>query len=159
MAVLRQNLQAVDLLRGVQWITQYLWFLPSDPIFAKALSRGSLLSTLAGLYAATKEPAGSAANVVDTRKPAVDNEESLTVQREMESAPFSAVQICMRSVLEALWERLGSLPEASIGQPFQHLASSLKEESRVPPRLMQLCCPLLDRACLALQVRPYLLSI
>lgn len=68
------------------------------------------------------------------------------------SERFSTLQICMRSILEALAERLGGLPEALDRQALVIEWEDADCKTNLHPRLLQLCCPLLDQARIALKV-------
>ena len=143
-SILAQKLNPVDLLRAVQWTAQYLWFLPSDPASARLELCSSVLQKLAGLQISSTTP-----SMQGLRK----GTEEATGHERWTTTPrcFSTVQICIRSVLEALAERLGGLPEAT-RQPRDDINwKEAESKAQIHPRLIQLCCPLLDQARLALQ--------
>ena len=142
--ILAQKLAPVDLLRAVQWTAQYLWFLPSDPSSARLVPYSSILQKLAELHISSLTP---------SREGRGDGTGGAAWHKTLTKIPgcFSTLQVCMRSVLEALAERLGGLPDADSQQlgAFSWLEAESKAQL---PRLFQLCCPLLDQARLALQV-------
>ncbi len=151
-SILAQRLAPIDMLRAVHWVAQYFWFLPCDPSSASLPPCSSILQFFSQLHLSSKTPIEQ--DVVLSGK---------AVQR-LDSPPdpgagfpsrcqFSTLQICMRSVLEALAERLGGLPEVN---NQQHEGADWREadsRAQVHERLLQLCCPLLDQARIALQAR------
>jgi len=135
-AILEKATHPLDLLRTVQWVSKYLWFLSWDPVSASSPYFVNLLTTLAELQGVARP----------TPPPKVP---------EGAGGSFTGLGLCMRSVLDGLWERLGGRPgEASEGgvPPWATGAGGGEAAAEVDPRLMQLCCPLLDQARLNLQV-------
>lgn len=149
--ILSQQLAAVDLLRAVQWISQFLWFLPSDSSAAKLTPCSPVLQKLAQLHASSMIPSRMGSEA--------DSDGALDLQ-PLEASDtglpgafrrFSTLQICIRSVLEALAERLGGLPEAVDQQQPVIEWEDAGSKTQLHPRLLQLCCPLLDQARIALE--------
>ena len=151
-STLNQHLATVDLLRAVQWIAQFFWFLPSDPSSAKLTPCSTVLQKLAELHAGSMIPSKRGSQTQA-------REESSLLQLEISdtgltgaSQSFSTLQVCMRSIIEALAERLGGLPEAADQQHIVIEWEDADSKTQLHPRLLQLCCPLLDQARIALKV-------
>ena len=106
------------------YVFRYLWFLPWDPGSACSQYFSAVLSTLAALHRSSSlQPL---------------------------SAAFSSVQLCLRSLLDGLSERMGGfnadVADRSGGLPFSAVGGE------VDAGLMQLCCPQLEQSRWALQV-------
>ena len=149
-------MKPVDLLRAVQWATQYLWFLPSDR--TSHTQCASLLSKLAELQAVSKLSEGWQTSEFKDSDLAAQYRSNKDAGNDDSCSSMSSVQLCMRSVLDALWERLGSAPEAQPASALKGCLRSNDADNPVHPRLMQLCLPLLDQARLALQVSCFPIS-
>lgn len=190
-AILGQAMDTTDLLRRVQWISKYLWFLSWDPASAKSPYFSSLLRTLAGLHevgrTATQPLADSilraecsgdgqssdpvvpgsisrarlhgASRTADHGAADTGSGESGSCEGQggvsTAGGSFTGLGLCMRSVLDSLWERLGGRP----GVPVEGVLPEWPAGAggggvvlEVDSRLMQLCCPLLEQARLSLQV-------
>lgn len=147
-SVVAQKLAPIDLLRMVHWTAQYLWFLPSDPSSARLLPCKSILQQFTKLHFSTLTP--SKQGLEDGTGGVIEQKQDTILS----NAPgcFSTLQICIRSVLEALAERLGGWPEADSLQLTIINWQDIDCRAQIHPRLLQLCCPLLDQARLALQV-------
>lgn len=151
--ILRQDLQPADLLRAVHCTAQYLWFISSEAFATGLQPCSGLLSLLASEYTACRQPLEG---LMHRESPSGGFTSPGSQAKEGWSSRSSSMSlhVCMRSVLETLWERLGSLPNAQ-GRPDPRvLRSQPPKDVQLPPRLLQLCCPLLDQARLALQVGP-----
>lgn len=134
----------------MQWISQYLWFLPLDPTAAKSRYYSSLIRLLARLHPSLSLTAAGAQTGSVDRGPA---KASAAGRSSDELRPrITSLQVCMRSVLESLWARLGALPELSHEEGGDFTAARDVLVTTLDPRLIQLCCPLLNQARLALQV-------
>ena len=125
-----------NLLLTVYLITQYLWFVPWDPGTLETPDFEMLVSNLSELHNSTALRPGSKA--------------------------FSTTQLCLRSLLEILWGRIGVSPGEAYAQGGKSPAHNRWElqtedeasttDKQVDPRLVQLCCPTLDQARSALKV-------
>jgi hypothetical protein len=150
-AILGQATEPIDLLRLVQWISKYLWFLSWDSASAKSPYFSSLLRTLAGLQGVGRTADRGA---TDTGRGDLGPGEGRGGVATA-SGSFTGLGLCMRSVLDSLWERMGGKP----GLPIEGVllnwpagAGGGEDALEVDSRLMQLCCPLLEQARLNLQV-------
>lgn len=134
-ALLRVN-SSLRLLQTIQWISRYLWFLPSHP--TASLAFDSVLAELAAL------------------------------RRRTELVPaargFGNLAFCLRSLLDGLFERLSrGEPSSPVAVREDHdlaptIATALLSDDDggvqlVDAKLVQLCCPALDRSRQALVVR------